>query len=42
MEAGAPTSYQMIEEKKKSSIWSGYIDYLYNIIQEIVLLIKFS
>ena len=41
MEAGAPTSCQMIEEKKRSSTWPGYDDSLYSIIQEIVLLIEF-
>ena len=41
MEAGAPTSCQMIEEKKRSGTWSGYDDSLYSIIQEIVLLIEF-
>ena len=40
MEAGAPASYQMIEEKKRSGTWSSYDDSLYSIIQEIVLLIK--
>ena len=40
MEAGAPTSCQMIEEKKRSGTWPRYDDFLYRIIQEIVLLIE--
>ena len=34
MEAGAPASCQMIEEKKRSGTWPGYDDFLYRIIQE--------
>ena len=41
MEAGAPASCQMIEEKKRSGTWPGYDDYLYSIIKEIILLIEF-
>ena len=41
MEAGAPTSCQMIEEKKRSGTWPGYNDSLYRIIQEMILLIEF-
>ena len=34
MEAGAPASCQMIEEKKRSGTWPSYDDSLYRIIQE--------
>ena len=33
MEAGTPASFQMIEEKKRSGMWSSYDDSLYSIIQ---------
>ena len=41
MEAGVPTSCQMVEEKKRSSTWPSYDDSLYRIIQKTVLLIQF-
>ena len=37
MEAGAPTSCQTIEEKKRSGTWPKYDDSLYRIIQEIFI-----
>ena len=37
MEAGAPASCQMVEEKKKNGTWYHYGDSLYRIIQEIFI-----
>ena len=37
LEAGAPASCQMIEEKKRSSTWPSYDDSLYRIIQELFI-----
>ena len=37
MEAGAPASCQMVEEKKRNRTWHNYNDYLYRIIQEIFI-----
>ena len=34
MEAGAPASCQIIEEKKRNCTWPSYDDSLYRIIQE--------
>ena len=37
MEAGAPTSCQTVEEKKRNRTWHDYDDSLYRIIQEIFI-----
>ena len=37
MEAGAPTSCQMVEEGKRSGTWPDYDDSLYRIIQEMFI-----
>ena len=37
MEAGAPASCQMVEEKKRNRTWHDYNDSLYRIIQEIFI-----
>ena len=42
MEAGAPTSFQMVEEKKKNRTWYHYDDSLYRIIQEIFINLIFE